>query len=97
MSPPWGGPSYLHQASPFYNLNALPSGPCDALARAATRAAEAVVLLLPRNSDPAQLEGILAEAKARGMGGCVEHICLHGKHKLTALYVGAAFAHRGSV
>jgi len=90
MSPPWGGPSYLHQA-PFYNLDALPSGPCSALARAATAVAEAVVLLLPRNSDPAQLREMVVEAEAGGLGAFVEEICLHGKHKLTALYLGAAF------
>jgi trimethylguanosine synthase len=90
MSPPWGGPAYLQQ-EPYYDLSLLPSGDCAALARAAWAVAEVVVLLLPRNSDPAQLAAIAMEAEAAGIGARTERICLHGKHKVTALYLGSRF------
>ena len=87
MSPPWGGPEYLR--APSFDLRALPCGDgAQLLALAASRCAN-VVYLLPRNSDKAQL---LALARGLGLPAVVQDLHLHGKHKLTALYLGPIFA-----
>lgn len=87
MSPPWGGPEYLQAAS--FDLRSLPCGDgAQLLALAASRCAN-IVYLLPRNSDKAQLHAL---ARSLLLPALVQDLHLHGKHKLTALYLGPLFA-----
>lgn len=94
MSPPWGGPEYLKgtgsvQCGSVYDLKKLPSGDGVSLLRLAKMKAKNVIMLLPRNIDRMQLAEAVGELHGQP-AGAIEDIYLHGKLKLTALYVGAA-------
>lgn len=53
MSPPWGGPDYLHED--VYDLDHMPLGTASSQLSAARDVADKVALYLPRNVDLDQL------------------------------------------
>ena len=66
LSPPWGGPDYLHEDT--YDLNHMPLGPASSLLAEARKISNEVALYLPRNIDLDQVAVLAGE----GQGGAVE-------------------------
>lgn len=101
LSPPWGGPQYLNQRT--FDLRNLPEccGCGLKLFELAASKCLNLAYIIPRNVPKSQLESLarscLLDRGAEGVDKndyLVEDIFLHGKHKVTILFVGPLFVSR---
>lgn len=98
LSPPWGGPQYLNKRT--FDLRNLPEccGCGLQLFELAASKCLNLAYIIPRNVPKAQLESLarscLLKRGAQGAGRddyLVEDVFLHGKHKVTILFIGPLF------
>ncbi|ORX46121.1 S-adenosyl-L-methionine-dependent methyltransferase [Hesseltinella vesiculosa] len=82
LSPPWGGPAYLHED--MYDLKTMMPGNGKKIFKLAQQITRNVIMFMPRNTDPNQL------ALLAGKGQCceIERNYLAGNLKALTVYYG---------
>ena len=91
LSPPWGGPKYLNQ--PTFDLRNFPDccGCGLELFKLAASKCPNLAYIIPRNVPKSQIAQLAKECVGKEGAYLVEDVHLHGKHKLTILYIGPLF------
>jgi hypothetical protein len=93
LSPPWGGPDYLHAKS--YCLYTMLTSGCGLyLAMLAAAVAPSLLFLLPVNTDQEQVAFI---ADVIQMPFVIEFVSINSAPKVMAIYMGAIVARKQSI